>query len=120
MISSVLEVLAFAPELLEILNADKDLREAVRTKLAPISKTTSNFNVKINERFRNVTITNNHFKDYAECFELEGEQLIPGYSFVVAKRTKKYLSKAQKMTTAKFSELLNKPKRLSAAFPIRI
>ena len=88
MISSVLEVLAFAPELLEILNADKNLQETVRTKLARISKTTSNFNVKINERFRNVTITNNHFKNYAECSELEGKQLMSGYSFDVAKRTK--------------------------------
>ena len=101
MISSVLEVLAFAPELLEILNADKDLREAVRTKLAPISKTTSNFNVKINERFRNVTITNNHFKDYAECSELEGEQLIPGYSFCRSKKNKKIPFKSSKDDNSK-------------------
>jgi hypothetical protein len=35
--SSLVEVFASAPELLEIFNVKKDLREAVRTKLADIS-----------------------------------------------------------------------------------
>jgi hypothetical protein len=35
--SSLVEILASAPELLEIFNVEKDLREAVRTKLADIS-----------------------------------------------------------------------------------
>jgi hypothetical protein len=35
--SSLVEILASAPELLEIFNVEKDLREAARTKLAGIS-----------------------------------------------------------------------------------
>jgi hypothetical protein len=35
--SSLVEILASAPELLEIFNVDKDLREAVRTKFSDIA-----------------------------------------------------------------------------------
>jgi hypothetical protein len=63
--SSLVEILASAPELLEIFNVEKDLREAVRTKLADIPQISRDFNAKINERLRDVTITNNKFENYA-------------------------------------------------------